>query len=293
MPLICKRKPAFARPGRRSSVRRWRWPSRSASPLPRTSATAISPPAATWNRPTTPTSRPTPRSSRRKCPAISPQVLVGDNQPVKAGQMLARIDDRDFRTALEQAQADVAASEAAVRNLDAQLALQQPDHRTGHRRCRGRRSQSEIRAGRTRPLRRPDEVRLRHHPARPADRRGAARKNRAGAAQPIRPARRAEEGRRPHHRPRQGRGAARSRPGGRTAGGAEPVLYGNHGAGRRHRGRPLAARRPICAGGNAADGGRAARCGLCRRQFQGDPAHPRAQRPAGRAAGRRFPWRRR
>jgi membrane fusion protein (multidrug efflux system) len=54
------------------------------------------------------------------------EVLVGDNQPVKAGQTLARIDDRDFRTALDQAHADVAASEAAVRNLDAQIALQQP-----------------------------------------------------------------------------------------------------------------------------------------------------------------------
>ena len=54
------------------------------------------------------------------------EVLVGDNQPVKAGQLLARIDDRDFRTALDQAQADVAGSEAAVRNLDAQIALQQP-----------------------------------------------------------------------------------------------------------------------------------------------------------------------
>jgi membrane fusion protein, multidrug efflux system len=54
------------------------------------------------------------------------EVLVGDNQPVKAGQLLARIDDRDFRTALEQAHADVAGSEAAVSNLDAQMALQQP-----------------------------------------------------------------------------------------------------------------------------------------------------------------------
>ena len=54
------------------------------------------------------------------------QVLVGDNEPVKAGQLLARIDDRDFRTALDQARADVAGSEAAVRNLDAQIALQQP-----------------------------------------------------------------------------------------------------------------------------------------------------------------------
>ena len=53
-------------------------------------------------------------------------MLVGDNQPVKAGQLLARIDDRDFRTALDQAHADVAAAEAAVRNLDAQIALQQP-----------------------------------------------------------------------------------------------------------------------------------------------------------------------
>src|SRR6266436_4454371 len=54
------------------------------------------------------------------------QVLVGDNQPVKAGQLLARIDDRDFRAALSQAEADVAAAEAAVRNLEAQIALQQP-----------------------------------------------------------------------------------------------------------------------------------------------------------------------
>jgi membrane fusion protein (multidrug efflux system) len=54
------------------------------------------------------------------------QVLVDDNQPVKAGQLLARIDDRDFKTALDSAHADVAASEAAVRNLDAQIALQQP-----------------------------------------------------------------------------------------------------------------------------------------------------------------------
>jgi len=54
------------------------------------------------------------------------EVLVNDNQPVKAGQVLARIDERDFRTALDQARADVTASEAAVLNLDAQIALQHP-----------------------------------------------------------------------------------------------------------------------------------------------------------------------
>jgi membrane fusion protein (multidrug efflux system) len=54
------------------------------------------------------------------------EVLVADNEPVKAGQLLAWIDDRDFRTALNQAKADVAASEAAVKNLNAQIELQEP-----------------------------------------------------------------------------------------------------------------------------------------------------------------------
>lgn len=53
------------------------------------------------------------------------QVLVNDNDPVKAGQVLARIDDRDFQAALSQARADVKAAEAAVTNLDAQISLQQ------------------------------------------------------------------------------------------------------------------------------------------------------------------------
>jgi membrane fusion protein (multidrug efflux system) len=52
-------------------------------------------------------------------------VTVEDNQPVKAGQLLARIDDRDYRTALAQAKADVASAEAEIRNIDAQLAEQQ------------------------------------------------------------------------------------------------------------------------------------------------------------------------
>ncbi|MGY3470722.1 multidrug resistance efflux pump [Bradyrhizobium sp. LM6.11] len=54
------------------------------------------------------------------------KVLVSDNEKVKAGQVLAKIDGRDFKAALDQARADVAAAEASVRNLDAQLELQQP-----------------------------------------------------------------------------------------------------------------------------------------------------------------------
>ncbi|WP_407187254.1 HlyD family secretion protein [Bradyrhizobium centrosematis] len=53
-------------------------------------------------------------------------VLVGDNEKVRAGQLLAKIDDRDFRAALDQSRADVAAAEASLRNIDAQLDLQQP-----------------------------------------------------------------------------------------------------------------------------------------------------------------------
>jgi len=53
------------------------------------------------------------------------QVLVSDNDAVKAGQVLARIDDRDFQAALSQTRADVKAAEAAITNIDAQIALQQ------------------------------------------------------------------------------------------------------------------------------------------------------------------------
>jgi membrane fusion protein (multidrug efflux system) len=53
------------------------------------------------------------------------EVLVAANRHVNAGQVLARIDDRDFRTALDQAHAGVAAARAAVGDIDAQLGLQQ------------------------------------------------------------------------------------------------------------------------------------------------------------------------
>jgi len=53
------------------------------------------------------------------------EVLVGDNERVKAGQVVARIDDRDFKVALDQAKADVAAAEAAVVSKRAQLDVQQ------------------------------------------------------------------------------------------------------------------------------------------------------------------------
>jgi membrane fusion protein (multidrug efflux system) len=52
------------------------------------------------------------------------EVLVGDNERVKAGEVLARIDQRDFRVALDQANADVAAARAAIASKQAQLEVQ-------------------------------------------------------------------------------------------------------------------------------------------------------------------------
>jgi membrane fusion protein, multidrug efflux system len=51
-------------------------------------------------------------------------VRVQDNEKVVAGQVLARIDDRDFKVALDQARADVESAGATLRNLDAQIAQQ-------------------------------------------------------------------------------------------------------------------------------------------------------------------------
>ena len=51
-------------------------------------------------------------------------VLVRDNERVKAGQVLAQIDDRDFRTALDQAKADVDAARATLAGKQAQLDAQ-------------------------------------------------------------------------------------------------------------------------------------------------------------------------
>jgi membrane fusion protein, multidrug efflux system len=64
--------------------------------------------------------------------AIAPKVSgyltavpVTDNQHVAAGDVIARIDDRDYRTALAQAEAQLAAAQDGIANIDAQIAVQQ------------------------------------------------------------------------------------------------------------------------------------------------------------------------
>jgi membrane fusion protein (multidrug efflux system) len=60
-----------------------------------------------------------------KVPGYLGQVLVGDNEIVKAGQVLARIDARDYTVALDQARADVAAAEAVIASKQAAIDVQQ------------------------------------------------------------------------------------------------------------------------------------------------------------------------
>jgi len=52
-------------------------------------------------------------------------VPVTDNEHIVAGQVVARLDDRDYRVALAQAKAQVAAAQASIENVDAQLDVQQ------------------------------------------------------------------------------------------------------------------------------------------------------------------------
>lgn len=51
-------------------------------------------------------------------------VEVEDNQAVRAGDVLFRIDDRDYRARLSQAVANVRAAEARLTNVDAEIQLQ-------------------------------------------------------------------------------------------------------------------------------------------------------------------------
>ncbi|WEX90563.1 HlyD family secretion protein [Sinorhizobium garamanticum] len=51
-------------------------------------------------------------------------VEVKDNQTVRPGDVLFRIDDRDYRARLAQAEANVAAAEAHLTNVDAETELQ-------------------------------------------------------------------------------------------------------------------------------------------------------------------------
>jgi membrane fusion protein (multidrug efflux system) len=61
-------------------------------------------------------------------PRVAGQVVavkVDDEDRVKAGQLLVKLDDRDYRNALATAAAQVAAAQASIESIDAQIDVQQ------------------------------------------------------------------------------------------------------------------------------------------------------------------------
>lgn len=60
-----------------------------------------------------------------RIPGIVAEVLVRDNQRVAAGDLLIRLDDRDYRAALAKAEASVAGQDATLLNLAATRRLQE------------------------------------------------------------------------------------------------------------------------------------------------------------------------
>jgi membrane fusion protein (multidrug efflux system) len=55
------------------------------------------------------------------------QLQVADNQTVRQGDVLVVIDDRDFRARVAEAEGAVAGAQAAIANMDSQLALQESE----------------------------------------------------------------------------------------------------------------------------------------------------------------------
>ncbi|MGD0634055.1 MAG: biotin/lipoyl-binding protein [Beijerinckiaceae bacterium] len=53
------------------------------------------------------------------------EVLVGDNQPVKAGEVLARLDASEYQVSLKQAQAEVQKDKADLQGVAAAIIQQQ------------------------------------------------------------------------------------------------------------------------------------------------------------------------
>jgi membrane fusion protein (multidrug efflux system) len=60
-----------------------------------------------------------------KVAGLIDQVLVGDNATVHAGDLLVKLDDRDYRAAVAKAEGAVAAAEAKLANLAANRKLQE------------------------------------------------------------------------------------------------------------------------------------------------------------------------
>jgi membrane fusion protein (multidrug efflux system) len=74
-------------------------------------------------------------------------VLVNDNQQVAAGQVLVRIDDRDYRAEVVQGEAQKAAASADLRDVEAQIAQQKARIAAGEAQVASAGAQADYAAG--------------------------------------------------------------------------------------------------------------------------------------------------
>ena len=219
------------------------------------------------------------------------EVAIHDNQAVKAGDVLFRIDARDYQARVDQAAAGVATRRAALDNLASRIEFQQASIERAVATLNGAEANADRAIARFRPRPRADRERL-----------GLAGEAGSGGS---RSSAGAGEGRRSKGRPR-GRAAAAGR-----AGKPAPAAAGRHRR-RRRNARRLAAdrsrrhrcartvRRPgrraagqartICAARHARAGNRAERC-LGRRQLQGNADSGAACRRQRDGVRRRRPGR--
>jgi membrane fusion protein (multidrug efflux system) len=75
------------------------------------------------------------------------EVLVRDNQQVAAGQVMVRIDDRDYRAELVQSEAQKAAAAADLRNVEAQIGQQKARIAAGEAQVASAGAQADYAAG--------------------------------------------------------------------------------------------------------------------------------------------------
>ncbi len=208
------------------------------------------------------------------------EVLVGDNERVKAGQVLARIDERDFKVALDQARADVAAAQRRDRQQAGPARRSAGGDRCGAGDHRGRSGHAS-----PSPRRRTSATPIWPRPVTAACRTRSRRSRAIAGAQAaiardtanLASAREADRPAQGRDRPGQcGAGARRGRA---EPGRAQSRLHHDHRADRRRGRQPHAAHRPVRAGRHATDVGGAGVRRLCGGELQGNAAHRRARRP--------------
>ena len=103
-------------------------------------------------RPTTPSLQRGSFRSHPKYPATSPPSRSRTTSMSPPGSVIAQIDDRDYRIALAQAEAQVAGAQAAIKNVDAQIDVQQAQIRRQRGASRAGAGRAGVRAAAGGPL---------------------------------------------------------------------------------------------------------------------------------------------